>query len=93
MSPADRTEHLPGACPEVWILLMDLRRMGVPKAFTSLRERRSADSLGAVGVAFGIVLVALGWVLEASVGIGGAIRTLCGVFFLAGLALVSRAGT
>ena len=59
------------------------------RMLASLRESRSADSLGAAGVAFGIVLVALGWILEeGSVGIGGAIRTLGGVLFLAGLATV-----
>ena len=54
-----------------------------------LRESRSADRLGAAGVAFGIVLVALGWILEeGSVGIGGAIRILGGILLLAGLATV-----
>ena len=55
----------------------------------SLRESRAADSLGALAAVLGIVLVALGWILEeGSVGIGGAIRTLGGMFFLAGLATV-----
>ena len=55
----------------------------------SLRESGSADSLGAAGVALGIVLVALGWVLEeASIGVGATIRTLGGICFLAGLAAV-----
>ena len=55
----------------------------------SLQESRLADRLGAVGVAIGIVLVALGWILEEeSFGLGGVIRTLGGIVFLAGLATV-----
>ena len=64
-------------------------KMSLARMLASLRESRSADSLGAVGVVLGIVLVALGWILEeASVGIGAAIRTLGGIVFLAGLATV-----
>ena len=40
-------------------------------------------------MAFGIVLVALGWILEGQfVGIGAAIRTLGGILFLVGLGIV-----
>ncbi len=64
-------------------------KMSLARMLASLRESRSADSLGAVGVPLGIVLVALGWILEeASVGIGAAIRVLGGIVFLAGLATV-----
>ncbi len=63
--------------------------VSVARMLASLRESRSADGLGAVGVALGIVLVALGWILEeASIGVGAAIRTLGGILFLAGLATV-----
>ena len=68
---------------------MDPPKVNVDRLLASLRESRSADSLGAAGVAFGIVLVALGWILEEeSISIGGAIRTLGGIVFLAGLATV-----
>ena len=68
---------------------MDLSRTGVPKVLTSLREWRSADRLGPAGVAIGVVLVALGLILEgSSFGIGTAIRTLGGVLFLCGLSVV-----
>ena len=64
-------------------------KVSVARMLASLRESRSADSLGAVGVAFGIVLVALGWILEeSSVGIGAAMRTVGGMVFLAGLTTV-----
>ena len=64
-------------------------RMSLARMLASLRESRSADGLGAAGVALGIILVALGWILEeASIGIGSAIRTLGGISFLAGLATV-----
>ena len=64
-------------------------KMSVARMLASLRESRSPASLAPAGVAFGIVLVALGWILEeSSVGIGAAIRTLGGIFFLAGLATV-----
>lgn len=54
-----------------------------------IHQERLADTVGPAGVATGIILVALGWILEErSVGIGAAIRTLGGVFFLAGLATV-----
>ena len=40
-------------------------------------------------MAFGIVLVALGWILEGqAIGMGGAIRTMGGVLFLGGLGIV-----
>lgn len=68
---------------------MDLRKMGVPKALTSLQEWRSANTVGSAGVAIGILLIAIGWILEEeAIGIGAAIRSLGGVFFLAGLATV-----
>lgn len=69
---------------------MDLRKMGVPKAHASLRERRSADTLGSAGVVIGIILVAVGMILQENlgVGIGAAIRTLGGVLFLSGLAVI-----
>ena len=68
---------------------MDLSRTGAAKVLTSLGESKSADRLGSAGVVFGIILVALGWILEEeSIGIGGAIRTLGGIVFLAGLATV-----
>jgi len=54
-------------------------RMSAARMLTSLRESRSTDSLGAVGVAFGIVLVALVWILEeGAVGIDAATRTVGG---------------
>ncbi len=63
-------------------------KMSVARILASLQER-SIGSLGAVGVVVGILLVALGWILEEeSVGIGAAIRTLGGIVFLAGLATV-----
>ena len=68
---------------------MDPQKLSLARMLASLRESRSADGLGAVGVALGIVLVALGWILEeASIGVGAAIRTLGGILFLAGLATV-----
>ena len=64
-------------------------KMSVLKMLTSLRESRSADRLGPAGVAIGIVLVALGLILEdSSVGTGGAIRILGGIIFLSGLGMV-----
>ena len=64
-------------------------KISVAKLLASLREARSADSLGPAGVVFGIVLVALGWILEEeSVGVGGVVRALGGIVFLAGLATV-----
>ena len=64
-------------------------RMNVAKMLSALRESRAPDMLGAAGVAVGIVLVALGWILEEeSIGIGPAIRTLGGVVLFAGLATV-----
>ena len=68
---------------------MHPRKMSVAKMLAALRESRSSNWLGPVGVALGIVLVGLGWILEEeSVGIGGAVRTLGGLLFLGGLALV-----
>ena len=69
---------------------MDLRKMGVPKAHASFRERRSADMLGSAGVVIGIILVAVGMILQENlgVGIGAAIRTLGGMLFLSGLAVI-----
>ena len=49
------------------------------KILASLRGSRSADSVGAAGVTFGIVLVALVWILEeGAVGIDAATRTVGG---------------
>ncbi|MDE2823770.1 MAG: hypothetical protein OXK79_09725, partial [Chloroflexota bacterium] len=68
---------------------MNPLKLSLARMLASLRESRSAYSLGAVGVAFGIVLVALGWMLEeASIGMGAPIRTLGGICFLVGLAAV-----
>ena len=64
-------------------------KMSVARMLASLRESGSRASLAPAAAAFGIVLVALGWILEEeSVGIGAAIRTLGGILFLAGLATV-----
>ena len=64
-------------------------KMSVAKMFASLREWRSVDSLGPAGVVLGILLVALGWILEEqSVGAGAVVRTLGGLLFLCGLAIV-----
>lgn len=55
----------------------------------SLRESRRAGSLGPAGVVLGILLVALGWILEEqSIGAGALVRTLGGTLFLCGLAVV-----
>ena len=55
----------------------------------SLRESRRAGSLGPAGVVLGILLVALGWILEEqSIGAGAVVRTLGGILFLCGLAIV-----
>ena len=63
--------------------------MSVARTLASLRESGSRASLAPAVAAFGIVLVALGWILEKeSVGIGAAIRMLGGILFLAGLATV-----
>ena len=68
---------------------MDPLRMSPDRMLASLLESRSTDTLGAAGVALGIALVALGWILEeAAIGPGAAIRTLGGILFLAGLATV-----
>ena len=68
---------------------MNPLKMSPVRMLASLREARSADGLASAGVAFGIVLVALGWILEEeSIGIGTAVRTLGGIVFLAGLATV-----
>lgn len=64
-------------------------KMSMAEMLASLRESRWTDRLGPVAVAIGIVLVALGWILEEeSLGMGGVIRTLGGIVFLAGLATV-----
>lgn len=64
-------------------------KMSVAKMLASLREWRSADSLGPAGVVLGILLVALGWILEEqSVGAGAVVRALGGILFLCGLAIV-----
>ena len=64
-------------------------KMSAAKMLTSFRERGSADRFGAGGVAVGILLVAIGWILEGEfVGIGTAIRTLGGILFLVGLGTV-----
>ena len=68
---------------------MHVLKKRVANMLAALRESRSSDWLGAAGVALGIVLVALGWILEEeSVGAGGAVRTLGGLLFLSGLAIV-----
>ena len=57
--------------------------------FASLREAGLAERIGPAAVAVGIVLVALGLILEdASVEVGSAVRTLGGILFLCGLAAV-----
>ena len=55
-----------------------------------LRKPRSTDMLGSAAVVIGIILVAVGMILQENlgVGIGAAIRTLGGVLFLGGLALI-----
>ena len=68
---------------------MHLLKMSVARMLASLRESRPPASLSPAAVAFGILLVALGWILEEqSIGIGGAIRVLGGIVSLAGLAAV-----
>lgn len=63
-------------------------KTNIAKMFASLRERRSAGSLGPAGAVLGILLVALGWILEEqSVGAGAAVRTLGGILFLCGLGI------
>ena len=55
----------------------------------SLRESRRSGSLGPAGVVLGILLVALGWILEEqSIGAGAVVRTLGGILLLCGLAIV-----
>ncbi len=64
-------------------------KTSMAKMLASLRESRWADRFGPVAVAIGIVLVAVGWIMEEeSIGIGGVTRTLGGIVFLAGLATV-----
>lgn len=68
---------------------MHTLRISVARMLASLRESRPSASLAPTAVAIGIVLVALGWILEEeSIGIGGAVRVLGGIVFLAGLATV-----
>ena len=63
-------------------------KTNIAKMFASLRERRPAGSLGAVGAVLGILLVALGWFLEEqSIDAGAVVRTLGGILFLCGLAI------
>ncbi len=63
-------------------------KMSAARMFASLRERRSTGSLGPVGVVLGIILVALGWILEEqSIGAGAVVRTLGGILFLCGLGI------
>ncbi len=64
-------------------------KTSVARVFASLREWRSTGSFGPVGVVLGILLVALGWILEEqSIGVGAVVRTLGGILFLCGLAIV-----
>ncbi len=64
-------------------------KTSVARMFASLREWRSAGSLGPAGVVLGILLVALGWILEEqSIGVGAVVRTLGGILLLCGLAIV-----
>ncbi len=60
------------------------------KLLAALRKSRPADTLGSAGVVIGIILVAVGMILEENlgVGIGAAIRALGGVLLLGGLAAV-----
>ena len=64
-------------------------RMSVARMRASLRESRSPASLAPAAVAFGIVLVAVGWILEEqSVGVGAVVRTIGGILFFCGLGIV-----
>lgn len=63
-------------------------KMSVAKVLASLRESRSPTNLAPAAVAFGIVLVALGLILETEVGTGTRIRVVGGIVFLAGLVTV-----
>ena len=67
--------------------LSEDRRSKVPMV---RRNPRPTDTLGSAGVVIGIILVAVGMILEENlgVGIGAAIRTLGGVLFLGGLAVI-----
>ena len=68
---------------------MDGLKTSVARMLASIRESGWAGGVGPGGVVLGILLVALGWILEEqSVGVGGAIRTLGGVLLLCGLAVV-----
>ena len=67
--------------------LSEDRRSKVPMV---RRNPKPTDTLGSAGVAIGIILVAVGMILEENlgVGVGAAIRTLGGVLFLSGLAAI-----
>ena len=68
---------------------MDGLKTSMARMLASIRESGWAGGVGPGGVVLGILLVALGWILEEqSVGVGGAIRTLGGVLLLCGLAVV-----
>ena len=68
---------------------MDGLKTSIASMLASIRESGWTGGVGPAGVVLGILLVALGWILEEqSVGTGGATRTLGGVFFLCGLAVV-----
>ncbi len=64
-------------------------RTTLARLLTSLRESRSPASLAPAAVALGILLVALGWILEEqSVGVGAVVRTIGGILFLCGLGIL-----
>lgn len=64
-------------------------RTTLARLLASLRESRSPASLAPAAVALGILLVALGWILEEqSVGVGAVVRTIGGILFLCGLGIL-----
>ncbi len=69
---------------------MSLVEDGRAKLLTALRKSRPADTLGSAGVAIGIILVAVGMIMEENLSlvIGAATRTLGGLLFLGGLAAI-----